>query len=49
MPGESLDDALNRYGPGAIGDLLPRVRALAEALDQAAAVTSVTAPFTRET
>jgi serine/threonine protein kinase len=37
MPGEGLDDALNRYGPGAIGDLLPRVRALAEALDQAAA------------
>ncbi len=37
MPGESLDDALNRYGPGAIGDLLPRVRALAEALDQSAA------------
>jgi serine/threonine protein kinase len=38
VPGESLDDALNRYGPGAIGDLLPRVRALAEALDQAAAM-----------
>jgi serine/threonine protein kinase len=37
MPGESLDDALHRYGPGAIGDLLPRVRVLAEALDQAAA------------
>lgn len=34
--GEPLDAALERYGPGAIVDLLPRVRAIAEALDEAA-------------
>jgi serine/threonine protein kinase len=36
VPGEALDVALKRYGPGAILDLLPRVRSLAEALDLAA-------------
>jgi serine/threonine protein kinase len=34
--GESLDIALQRFGPGAIGDILPRLRAIAEALDLAA-------------
>ena len=36
VPGEALDVALQKYGPGAITDLLPRVRSLAEALDLAA-------------
>jgi serine/threonine protein kinase len=35
--GESLDVALREYGPAAITDALPRLRGLAEALDQAAA------------
>ena len=35
VPGEGLEVALKRYGPGAIVDLLPRVRSLAEALDLA--------------
>lgn len=35
-PGEALDVALQQYGPGAIADVLPRVRAIAEALDVAA-------------
>jgi serine/threonine protein kinase len=34
-PGESLDAALARFGPGAIVDILPRVRKIAEALDLA--------------
>ena len=36
LPGEGLDVALKKYGPGAIVDLLPRLRSLAEALDVAA-------------
>ncbi len=36
VTGEALDVALREFGPGAIGDLLPRVRSLAEALDLAA-------------
>ncbi len=35
-PGERLDRALQRDGPGAIADLLPRLQAIAEALDLAA-------------
>lgn len=35
--GEPLDRVLEHFGPGAIGDVLPRLRAIADALDQAAA------------
>ncbi len=37
VPGDSLDAALREYGPAAMVDALPRLRALAEALDAAAA------------
>ena len=36
IPGQSLDAALRDYGPAAIGDLLPRLHAVADALDLAA-------------
>jgi serine/threonine protein kinase len=36
IEGEELATALKQFGPGAIVDLLPRVRALADALDRAA-------------
>ena len=35
-PGESLDVALREYGPAAIGDALPRLHHLADALDRSA-------------
>jgi serine/threonine protein kinase len=35
--GESLDVALREYGPAAIGDALPRLQRLADALDRSAA------------
>ncbi|MGE3275675.1 MAG: PEGA domain-containing protein [Vicinamibacterales bacterium] len=35
-PGQPLDAALREYGPAAISDALPRLRAIAEALDEAA-------------
>jgi PEGA domain/Protein tyrosine and serine/threonine kinase len=35
-PGEPLDQALRRFGPGAIADLLPRLHLIAEGLDLAA-------------
>ena len=35
--GQPLDAALKEFGPAAIDDLVPRLRALAEALDEAAA------------
>lgn len=35
-PGDSLDVALKQFGPAAIADLMPRLRALADALDAAA-------------
>jgi serine/threonine protein kinase len=35
-PGESLDVALREYGPAAIGDALPRLHRLADALDRSA-------------
>ncbi|MCC7033018.1 MAG: PEGA domain-containing protein [Acidobacteria bacterium] len=36
-PGDSLDVALRQYGPAALEDLVPRLRALAVAIDAAAA------------
>lgn len=33
VPGQSLDVALRDFGPAAIGDLLPRLQAMADALD----------------
>ena len=38
VDGDSLDVALREYGPANIADALPRLRALADALDSAAAV-----------
>lgn len=35
VDGDSLEAALREYGPAAIEDLLPRLRAIAEALDEA--------------